>query len=114
MSYILSTEIPERKSIKVALSRIFGIGRRENQKICLFVGVSKKTKIGFLNFEIKNRILNYVEKNLKINEELATLKSQSKEKEIQMKSYKGQRAKLKLPRRGQRTHTNAQTCKKVF
>jgi small subunit ribosomal protein S13 len=114
MAYILSTEISEKKSIKVALSRIFGIGQKKNEKICSYIGISKKTKMRFLNSDVKNRIINYIEKNIKINEELATLISQSKEKEIKIKSYKGQRAKLKLPRRGQRTHTNAKTSQKIL
>jgi small subunit ribosomal protein S13 len=112
MPYLLNTEIPEKKQINVALSRIFGVGKKKSESICAFFGVSKKARMSMLNTEITNKIVNYIEKNMKINEELITLLNQSKEKEIKIRSYAGQRIKLKLPLRGQRTHTNAKTSKK--
>ena len=39
--------------------------------------------------------------------------TQNYEHKIKIKCYKGQRSKLKLPRRGQRTHTNSKTTKKL-
>jgi len=113
MPYILSTEIPEKKPIKNALSSVFGIGKKNSQEICFFFGVSNKTRMNRISIDVQNKISNYVEKNIRINEDLIRLLNQSKEKNIKMKSYKGQRAKLKLPRRGQRTHTNAKTVKKL-
>jgi len=114
MPYLLNTEISEKKPINVALSRIFGVGKNKIGLVCSYLGISKKTRMNSLNTEITNKIVNFVEKNIKINEELTTLINQSKEKEIKIKSYTGQRIKLKLPLRGQRTHTNAKTSKKKF
>jgi small subunit ribosomal protein S13 len=112
MPYFLNTEIPEKKTIRVALSRIYGVGEKKTENVCFALGISKKARINCLNSNIRNKIINFVEKNIKINDELSRLLTQSKEKEIKIKSYKGQRVKLKLPRRGQRTHTNAKTVKK--
>jgi small subunit ribosomal protein S13 len=112
MPYLLNTEINEKKRINVGLSRIFGVGLKKTEFVCSFLGISKKTRIKSLNTEITNKIVTYIEKNIKINQELTAFLNQSTEKKIKMKSYKGQRIKLKLPVRGQRTHTNAKTSKK--
>jgi ribosomal protein S13 len=39
---------------------------------------------------------------------------QIKTQQQRLKTYKGQRSKFKLPRRGQRTHTNGKTAKKNY
>jgi ribosomal protein S13 len=49
-----------------------------------------------------------------INEELKQTLMQIKEQQQRLKTYKGQRSRFKLPRRGQRTHTNAKTVKKFY
>jgi len=113
MVYILNTEISEKKIVKIALENIFGIGRQKAIQICLFIGISKKTKIKELSAEIKNKIILYIENNIKIGDDLRQILTQIKENQIKIKCYRGQRAKHKLPRRGQRTHTNSQTVKKI-
>jgi small subunit ribosomal protein S13 len=113
MVYILNTEIQDKKVIKIALQNIFGIGKLNSIKICISLGISEKTPIKFLTSEIKNKIILYIENNLKIGDELKQKLTRLKENQIRIKCYKGQRAKFNLPRRGQRTHTNAKTSKKV-
>jgi len=113
MVYLLNTELPEKKNITIALQNIFGIGKAQAKKICNFLGLCNKTKIQELPTELKNKIILFIEKkNIIINNELKQMLIQTKENQIRIKCYKGQRAKYNLPRRGQRTHTNAQTVKK--
>ncbi len=113
MVYILNTEISEKKNVKIALQNIFGIGKQKANEICLFLGISQDTKIKELSPQIKNKIILYIEKSFKIGDDLKQVLTQIKENQIRIKCYKGQRAKYKLPRRGQRTHTNSKTVKKL-
>lgn len=112
MVYILNTEIQDKKVTKIALQNIFGIGKINSIKICISLGISEKTPIKFLTSEMKNKIIIYIENNLKIGDELKQKLTRIRENQIRLKCYKGQRAKFNLPRRGQRTHTNAKTSKK--
>jgi small subunit ribosomal protein S13 len=113
MQYFLNKEIPEKKSVINGLTHVFGFGKTKSLNICEIFGLSKKTKIEHLNQNFRTKIIKYVTKNIKINDELIQSINQATEKEIKIKSYKGQRIKLKLPRRGQRTKTNAKTIKKL-
>jgi ribosomal protein S13 len=61
---------------------------------------------------MKNKIVLYIENNIIIGDDLKQGLIQTKENQIRIKSYKGIRTKFRLPRRGQRTHTNAKTVKR--
>jgi len=112
MIYILNTEISNKKTTPIALQNVFGLGKEKCAYICYKLGISTKTPIKFLTPEIRNKIISFVEKNMMIGDDLKQTLFQLKEEQIRLKCYKGQRAKFKLPRRGQRTKTNAKTVKK--
>jgi len=112
MIYILDTEISNKKAIPLALQNIFGLGEKKSTHVCYKLGISTKTPIRFLTSEMKNKIIFFIEKNMVIGDDLKQTLFQLKEEQIRLRCYKGQRAKFKLPRRGQRTRTNAKTVKK--
>jgi small subunit ribosomal protein S13 len=112
MVYLLNTEINDRKSIKIGLGSIFGVGEHRALKVCRSIGISGQTSMKSLSIELKNKIILYIENHFKIGDELRQRLSKIKEAQIRLKCYKGQRARHNLPRRGQRTHTNAKTVKK--
>ena len=114
MVYILNTEIPNKKNVFIGLQYIFGIGKKTSIKICNFFGVSKEKPLISFAPALRNQIVVYIEKNVSINEELKQALNQIKEQQQRLKTYKGQRSKFRLPRRGQRTHTNARTAKKLY
>jgi small subunit ribosomal protein S13 len=114
MIYILNTNLPNKKNIFTGLQYIFGIGENKSLKICKYVGISKNTPIKMLTLPIKTQIVFYIEKYIKVNENLKQFLSKIKEQQRRLKSYKGLRLDFKLPRRGQRTRTNAKTAKKSY
>lgn len=114
MIFILNTEIPNKKKVYIALQHIFGVGKCKSKEICDYFGVSNKTSIQDLTILLKNQIIIFIEKKIIINEDLKQHLIKLKEQQQRLKTYKGQRAKFKLPRRGQRTHTNAKTAKKFY
>ena len=113
MVYILNTEISDKKTVKVGLQNIFGVGKSQANKICNQFGISASTKIQELSTEIKNKIIIFIETNIKIGDNLRQTITEHKGIQMRIRCYKGQRAKFKLPRRGQRTHTNSRTVKKI-
>ena len=56
MVYILNTEVPDRKATKIALQKIFGIGKEKSQEICKHLGISETTPVKLLSTELKNNI----------------------------------------------------------
>lgn len=114
MVYFLTTEIPGKKPVFIALQRVFGLGQNKTLKILNLFGISKTTTVNKLSPVLKNKIIVYIEKNIKINEDLKQILGKLKEHQQRLKTYKGLRSRFKLPRRGQRTHTNAKTAKKFY
>lgn len=114
MVYFLTTEIPSKKPVFISLQRVFGLGQNKTLQILNLFGISKTTTINALSSPLKNKIIIYIEKNININEDLKQKLTQLKEQQQRLKTYKGQRSRFKLPRRGQRTHTNAKTAKKFY
>ena len=114
MIYILETKLPENKSVFFALTKIYGIGKNTAFLICKKLGFSINLKVKELTQEQVSEILQTVESlDLTLNNELKKFKSLSLKKLISIKSYRGLRRKKGFPVRGQRTHTNAKTAKKI-
>lgn len=113
MFRLIGHVLPEEKSIWIALTNIYGIGRVRSRKILDKVGVDYMLKVSALTEEqqklISDEIKNYVlESDLK--REVATAIKLLKE----IKCYRGMRHNLWLPVRGQLTRKNAKTAKKLL
>lgn len=113
MIYILNTDISEKKKVPKALENIFGVGKKNSITLCRFLGLSEKTPVKHLSQKMKNKVIIYIENHIVNGDELRQDLNKKKENQMKIKSYKGIRAKFKLPRRGQRTHTNAKTVKNL-
>ena len=105
--------LPEEKSIWIALTTIYGIGRVRSRKILDKVGVNYMSKVSALTEEdqkkISDELKNYtLESDLK--REVATAIKLLKE----IKCYRGMRHNLWLPVRWQLTRKNAKTAKKLL
>jgi len=113
MLYLLETKLPENKSVFIALTLIYGIGKSTSLNICKKLGFSSNFKIKHLTEEQTLEILKLIEYlNLTTNNELKQLKSQTLKSLIEIKCYRGLRRNRGLPVRGQRTHTNAKSARK--
>lgn len=110
MARISGIDIPNDKILVVSLQYIYGIGLTRAQQICKGAGISE-TK----------RVKDCTEPELtKIREQVAKFKTEGdlrREVALNIKrlqdigSYRGIRHRKGLPCRGQRTKTNARTCK---
>lgn len=113
MLYIFNKTISDSKSILYSLTVLFGINEFQSKKICKNIGINPKITINKLKNNHVNRLINYINKNLKVEQLLRNEKTEKLNNLIQIKSNRGIRQSQGLPVRGQRTHTNAKTSKKV-
>ena len=108
---IVGVNIPDDKRVEIALTYIYGIGRRSADEILeeAEIDVNKRTK-SLTGEEIK-KIQSIIEKNHKIEGELRQIIKQNIKRLKETKTYRGIRHIKHLPVRGQRTKSNARVVK---
>ena len=111
MARISGIDLPKDKRIEIGLTYIFGIGRRQSNKILAQTKVEKNTRVKNLTEDEISKIRAYIDKNLKVEGDLKREVSQDIKRLMEIGSYRGLRHRKGLPVHGQRTHTNARTRK---
>ncbi|MEJ5253878.1 MAG: 30S ribosomal protein S13 [Acidimicrobiales bacterium] len=111
MARIAGVDIPREKRLEIALTYIYGIGRRTSQQICEATGISPDTRVHSLTDEEVARIRAYIDQNLKVEGDLRREVDQDIKRKMEIGCYQGLRHRRGLPVRGQRTQTNARTRK---
>ena len=96
-----------------SFNKIYGVGNHTISSICHKYGLNSRTK----NIKIKYNIVRKITNSLNILTSKNTLKFKLLEIRKfavkRLKNYKGVRHLLRYPVRGQRTHTNAKTRKRL-
>jgi len=110
MARIKGVDIPNDKRIEVALTYIYGIGRRLSVEILNNAKVDLNKKAKDLTEEELGRIRDEVNNHL-VEGELRREVSMNIKTKMEINSYQGTRHKKKLPVRGQRTNRNAVTAR---
>lgn len=113
MIYILSTNIIDKKKIKEGLSAVYGLGKTLSMEICDQLGVSDKITFRQLKYSQREMLTQLVPETYMIGAELRGWVRQSKERLKRISSYRGIRNVQGLPCRGQRSHGNAQTVRRL-
>ena len=114
MVYLFESKLSDTKSVYFGLLSIYGIGKSRSFLICKKVGLSLNLKIKDLSSSQINQISKVIESSGYIlANDLKRFILLSKQRLISIKSYRGLRRKKGFPVRGQRTHTNAKTAKKI-
>lgn len=111
MARIAGVDLPRAKRADIALTYIFGVGRKTATDICTHASVDPAAKIQDLTDEEISRIRQWIDANLKVEGELRRQSQQDIRRKIEIGSYQGMRHVLGLPVRGQRTRTNSRTRK---
>lgn len=112
MLYIFNKTISDSKSILYSLTILYGINEYQSKKICKNIGINPQITLNKLKNNHVNRLINYINKNLKVEQLLRKSKTERLNELVEIKSNRGIRQSQGLPVRGQRTHTNARTSKK--
>lgn len=111
MARLAGVDIPNEKRIEIALTYIFGVGRTRAKETLAATGVNPDTRVKDLTDEQLITLRDYLEANYKIEGDLRREIDADIRRKIQINCYQGQRHRKGLPVRGQRTKTNARTCK---
>ena len=110
MARIAGINIPENKHTLIALTAIYGIGKKRSKLICSSTNIPEHSKIIDLNEEQIDLLRIHVAKYI-IEGDLRREKTLNIKRLIDLSCYRGLRHRRGLPVHGQRTKTNARTCK---
>src|SRR5437763_776498 len=111
MARIAGVDLPRQKHVNIALTYIYGIGHPRAAHIVETAKVDAMKKVQDLNEDEVNRIRQAIEAEGGVEGDLRKDTSMNIKRLIEIGSYRGSRHRRNLPVRGQRTHTNARTCK---
>ncbi len=111
MARIAGVDLPKNERVEVGLTRIFGVGRSLSRQILEEVKVNPNIRVKDLTDEDTVKIRSVIERDLRVEGDLRRDIAMSIKRLIDIGSYRGQRHRLGLPVRGQRTKTNARTRK---
>lgn len=110
MARIAGINVPDHKHTEVALTAIYGIGRSCAQKICAICSIYPSKRIKDLTEEQIESLRAEIGK-LTIEGDLRRAVSMNIKRLMDLGTFRGRRHRRHLPVRGQRTKTNARTCK---
>jgi small subunit ribosomal protein S13 len=111
MARIAGVDLPKNKRMEVALTYIYGIGRKVSRRILDQAGISLDLKSDDLGDDDVVKIRQLIDQGYKVEGDLRRDVAGNIKRHIDMGSYRGLRHRKNLPVRGQRTHTNARTRK---
>jgi len=111
MARIAGVDIPDKKRGEIALTYIFGIGRRSAQYILSNAGVSWDKKVNEWTDEESGLIRNVITNEFKVEGALKSEVQLNIKRLMDIGSYRGLRHRKGLPVRGQRTKNNTRTRK---
>lgn len=109
MHRLIGVILPEQKRIDYALTLVYGIGWTRAEKVLSSAGVKSSTRVKDITEDEFKSIVQFIEKNFKVEGDLRSDISQNIKKLREIKSYRGMRHAQSLPVRGQRTRSNART-----
>ncbi len=110
MARIAGVTLPNKRA-EIALTYIFGIGRKKAGAILAKVGVSKDKRADDLTEAEVMRLREEIEKHHKVEGELRREIQGNIKRLKEIGSYRGSRHAKGLPSRGQRTKTNSRTVR---
>jgi small subunit ribosomal protein S13 len=111
MARIAGVDIPDNKRGEIALTYIFGIGRRSAQNILTEAGISLDKKAKEWNDEESNAVRAIIAEKFRIEGVLKSEIQLSIKRLMDIGCYRGLRHRKGLPVRGQTTKNNARTRK---
>ncbi len=111
MARIAGVNIPTAKKIEVALTYIYGIGRKTAQDICKKSGVSVDRRVQELSEEEVAKIREIIDNEVVVEGELRREVGVNIKRLMDLGCYRGLRHRKGLPVRGQSTKQNARTRK---
>lgn len=111
MARIAGVDLPGQKRIEIALTSIYGIGRRKALQVLREAGLSPATRAANLDSNEVNALRKVIDAKLVVEGDLRREIALSVKRLMDLNCTRGIRHRKGLPVRGQRTKTNARTRK---
>ena len=111
MARIAGIDLPTHKRIDIALTAIYGIGRKSAQDIVAKAGIDSNAKASDLDQQAISVLRTIVDKEYMVEGDLRRDVSLNIKRLVDLGNYRGLRHRAGLPVRNQRTKTNARTRK---
>lgn len=111
MARISGVTIPAEKQVHIALTYIYGIGKKHSRDILAAANVEPTTRVKDLTEAEEQRIREVVDRDYTTEGDLQRLVTNNIKRLRDIGAYRGLRHKAGLPVNGQRTRTNARTRK---
>lgn len=109
MTRIAGVDLPESKRLDIALTYIYGIGRRNVKKLLEKANLSGAKRVKDLTEEETGKIQKAMDNEFKVEGDLRIEIAENIKRLKEIGSYRGLRHIKGLPCRGQRTRSNART-----
>ena len=112
MARIAGVDLPREKRIEVGLTYVYGIGQSTADEILAGTGINPDTRVKDLTADEEAKIRDSIDKNnIMVEGDLRRNVALDIKRLTEIQCYRGVRHRKGLPCRGQRTKTNARTCK---
>ena len=111
MTRLAGVDIPNNKRTEIALTYIFGLGRKSAIDICKKANVDGAKKAGDLSDDEIGKLRRAIESGYQVEGDLRAQVGMNIKRLVDIQCYRGIRHRKALPVRGQRTKTNARTRK---
>ena len=111
MARLAGVDLPNSKRIEIALTYIYGIGRKSANDILAKTGINPDTRAKDLTDDEVAKLRDEIQENYKVEGDLKRDVAMDIKRMVEINCYRGIRHRKGLPVRGQRTKTNARTRK---
>ena len=111
MARIAGVDLPREKRIEIGLTYIYGIGRTSATRILEAANVDPNTRVRDITDEEVKRISAVIDETQTVEGDLRREIAMNIKRLQEIGCYRGIRHRKSLPVRGQKTKTNARTCK---
>ena len=112
MARIAGVDLPREKRVEIGLTYIYGIGRATSNRILEKAGVNPDTRVRDVTDEEVGKIRDAIEElQIPVEGDLRREIALNIKRLQEIGCYRGIRHRKSLPCRGQKTKTNARTCK---
>ena len=111
MARIAGVDLPREKRIEIGLTYIYGIGVTSSNRILKDAGVDPNTRVKDLTDDEVKNIAQIITDTQMVEGDLRRETAMNIKRLQEIGCYRGIRHRKGLPCRGQKTKTNARTCK---
>ena len=111
MARIAGVDLPRDKRIEIGLTYIYGIGRVSATKIIEKAKVNPDTRVRDLTDDVVKALSEIIDAEYMVEGDLHREVALNIKRLQEIGCYRGIRHRRHLPCRGQKTKTNARTCK---